>query len=211
MADIKFAEQIADAAHGRNAPSASGKPPQPATAAPDDICYDLIELLFFAYRDFIGDADQILAGYGYGRAHHRVLHFVSRHPGLSVAQLLDILKITKQSLARVLKPLIDDGFVVQREGRSDRRQRLLFVTDKGRALALDLARLQTRRLTRALNDAGPAHEEAAKSVLRHVIEPVEQAAVLDLIRTGIDPSRAPSAVGDGGDKEGGGDSDGDGT
>ena len=77
---------------------------------------DLIELLFFAYRDFISDPDAILAKSNFGRAHHRVLHFVDRNPGLTVADLLDILKITKQSLARVLKELVDSGFIEQRTG-----------------------------------------------------------------------------------------------
>src|SRR5262249_60152332 len=78
--------------------------------------WDIIELLFFAYRDFIGDPDEVLAKFNFGRAHHRVLHFVNRNPGMKVAELLDILKITKQSLGRVLKQLIDDGYVVQKEG-----------------------------------------------------------------------------------------------
>src|ERR1700687_764219 len=89
---------------------------------------DLIELLFFAYRDFVGDPDEVLAKLGFGRAHHRVLHFVNRNPGIKVADLLDILKITKQSLGRVLKQLIDHGYVVQRAGANDRRQRLLHVS-----------------------------------------------------------------------------------
>src|SRR6201986_3710083 len=82
--------------------------------------WDLIELLFFAYRDFIGDPDDVLAKLGFGRAHHRVLHFVNRNPGIKVADLLGILKITKQSLGRVLKQMIDQGYVVQREGAHDR-------------------------------------------------------------------------------------------
>src|SRR6202044_3238897 len=94
--------------------------------------FDLIELLFFAYRDFVGDADEVLAKLGFGRAHHRVLHFVNRNPGMKVAELLGILKITKQSLGRVLKQLIDEGYVEQRTG-ADRRQRLLFVSAKGEA------------------------------------------------------------------------------
>ena len=85
----------------------------------------LIELLFFAYRDFVSDPDEILGQFGFGRAHHRVLHFVGRDPGMTVQQLLDILRITKQSLGRVLKELIDKGYVYQREGETDRRQRLL--------------------------------------------------------------------------------------
>ena len=94
--------------------------------------WDVIELLFFAYRDFIGDPDDVLAKFGFGRAHHRVLHFVNRNPGMKVAELLDILKITKQSLGRVLKQLIDQGYVLQKEGENDRRQRLLLRHAEGR-------------------------------------------------------------------------------
>src|SRR5208283_3158211 len=112
--------------------------------------FDLTELLFFAYRDFIGDADRLLESFQFGRAHHRVLHFVSRHPGLTIAELLDILKITKQSLNRVLKELLDKGYVESHAGVSDRRQRLLFPTAEGRRLALELARLQSGRFSRAL-------------------------------------------------------------
>ena len=94
--------------------------------------WDIIELLFFAYRDFVSDPDDVLAKFGFGRAHHRVLHFVNRHPGMKVADLLDMLRITKQSLGRVLKQLVDQGYVVQKEGENDRRQRLLYVTRKAR-------------------------------------------------------------------------------
>src|SRR5216684_5357390 len=125
--------------------------------------WDVIELLFFAYRDFVGDADEVLAKLGFGRAHHRVLHFVNRNPGMKVADLLDTLRITKQSLGRVLKQLIDQGFVLQKEGANDRRQRLLFVTPKGEALALKLAGLQSGRIARALSELGPdAHEAACR-------------------------------------------------
>ena len=111
-----------------------------AAPAPDaTVPYDLIELLFFAYRDFVGGPDLILAEYGFGRAHHRVLHFVDRHPGLTIAELLDILRITKQSLNRVLKELIEQGYIAQRTGTSDRRHRLLTCTPEGRQLARRLA------------------------------------------------------------------------
>jgi DNA-binding MarR family transcriptional regulator len=133
--------------------------------------YDLIELLFFAYRDFIGDADERLAGLGFGRAHHRVLHFVNRHPGMRVAELLDILKITKQSLGRVLRDLVDDGYVIQKAGPADRRQRLLSLTPKGEALARDLALLQTRRFARALHECGPGARDAARRFLTAMIDP----------------------------------------
>src|SRR5579862_8559120 len=90
--------------------------------------FDLIELMFFAYRDFVGDADRILERLRFGRAHHRVLHFVNRQPGLTIAELLDILKITKQSLSRVLKDLVDTDHIEVAAGTLDRRQRLLYPT-----------------------------------------------------------------------------------
>src|ERR1700720_3468077 len=103
---------------------------EPVETVPQEPCWDIIELLFFAYRDFVGDPDHVLAKFGFGRAHHRVLHFINRNPGIKVADLLVILKITKQSLGRVLKQLVDEGYVAQREGANDRRQRLLFATPK---------------------------------------------------------------------------------
>ncbi|WP_460448941.1 MarR family winged helix-turn-helix transcriptional regulator [Alsobacter sp. SYSU BS001988] len=147
---------------------------------PDRPLYDLIELLFFAYRDFVGDPDRTLEQYGFGRAHHRVLHFVDRNPGLTIAALLDILKITKQSLNRVLKELLEKGYVEQRAGKSDRRQRLLFPTPRGRALALDLARMQTRRIARALEESGPGSDAAARRFLAAMVEPAERPTVARL-------------------------------
>ncbi|WP_280775466.1 MarR family transcriptional regulator [Rhizobium sp. SG_E_25_P2] len=127
-----------------------------------DIDFEIIELLFFAYRDFISDPDAILEKSGFGRAHHRVVHFVNRRPGMTVADLLDTLNITKQSLARVLKQLIDSGYIAQREGPDDRRQRRLYPTRAGRELALALARPQSRRIASAL---GGADDEARGAVL----------------------------------------------
>lgn len=124
-----------------------------------------VELLFFAYRDFTCDPDAVLEEYGFGRAHHRVLHFVNRHPGLRVAQLLDILRITKQSLARVLKQLIDESFVVQRAGANDRRERLLYLTAKGARLAEKLTTLQVQRIEHALAEAGPEADAATRRFL----------------------------------------------
>ncbi len=147
----------------------------------DQPAYDLIELLFFAYRDFVADPDRILAEYGFGRAHHRVLHFVDRHPGLTIAELLDILRITKQSLNRVLKELIEQGYIAQRTGTSDRRHRLLTCTPQGRALAQRLAGVQGERVRRALAEVGPALREPAGRFLLAMIEPEERAAVSRLI------------------------------
>jgi len=151
--------------------------------------WDLIELLFFAYRDFVGDPDDVLAKFGFGRAHHRVLHFVNRNPGMKVAALLDILKITKQSLGRVLKQLIDQGYIEQREGERDRRQRLLHVTPKGADLALRLAHLQTTRIARALGEFGPGAHEAARKFLVAMIDPEGRERVLRLIDRAERPRR----------------------
>jgi DNA-binding MarR family transcriptional regulator len=126
---------------------------------------ELIELLFFAYRDFIADADRELANLDFGRAHHRVLYFVNRRPGMTVAELLDILRITKQSLARVLKQLIDAGHITQRSGPTDRRQRLLYPTAEGRALIVRLSRSQSRRIHKALLDAGENNRAAIAKFL----------------------------------------------
>jgi DNA-binding MarR family transcriptional regulator len=151
--------------------------PQSQTAATEPV-WDIIELLFFAYRDFVGDPDEVLIKLGFGRAHHRVLHFVNRNPGMKVAELLDILRITKQSLGRVLKQLIDQGYVLQREGAQDRRQRLLFVTPKGETLALKLAMLQTERIGRAFAELGPGAHEAARRFLAAMIDTENRDGVL---------------------------------
>lgn len=161
------------------------KSPAAASALPvAEPLWDLIELLFFAYRDFVGDPDEVLIKLGFGRAHHRVLHFVNRNPGMKVAELLDILRITKQSLGRVLKQLIDQGYILQREGAQDRRQRLLYVTPKGEQLALKLAALQTERLSRALAELGPGAHEASRRFLAAVIDTENRDAVLRQIARG---------------------------
>jgi DNA-binding MarR family transcriptional regulator len=156
---VTRSDQISTAVQDRGAAQAASVP---------DIA--LIELVFFGYRDFIGEPDRVLARYGFGRAHHRVLHFVNRLPGLTIAALLDILGITKQSLARVLKDLIDGGFVEQRAGADDRRQRLLHLTGKGSALATELAERQGRRIAEALDEAGPESRETIARFLMGLIE-----------------------------------------
>jgi DNA-binding MarR family transcriptional regulator len=146
-----------------------------------DLRWEIIELLFFAYRDFVGDADNELEAFGFGRAHHRVLHFVHRYPGLKVADLLDVLRITKQSLGRVLKQLLDEGYIVQRTGNNDRRQRLLFATAKGEALVGKLAGLQTDRINRAMRDISPAGTDAVRQFLRAMIDHDDPDKVLQTI------------------------------
>ncbi|HWE79919.1 MAG TPA: MarR family transcriptional regulator [Pseudolabrys sp.] len=171
MADINWRSKLMDAAG--DAPERSG-----AAEAP---IWDIIELLFFAYRDFVGDPDEVLSKLGFGRAHHRVVHFVNRNPGMKVADLLDILNITKQSLGRVLKQLVDEGYVLQKEGAQDRRQRLLYATAKGAALSLKLAQLQTERITRAFSELGPGAHEAARRFLTAMIDADNREGVLRLI------------------------------
>jgi DNA-binding MarR family transcriptional regulator len=151
-----------------------------------DLRWDIIELLFFAYRDFVGDADHELEAFGFGRAHHRVMHFVCRYPGLKVADLLDVLRITKQSLGRVLKQLLDEGYIVQKTGNNDRRQRLLYATAKGEALLAKLAGLQTARINRALAEIGASNVEVVRGFLRAMIDREDPDKVLEAI------FRAPS-------------------
>lgn len=176
MADIKLSAKSVDpdaSAERRAAGNSQATASEPV--------WDIIELLFFAYRDFVGDADEVLDRIGFGRAHHRVLHFVNRNPGMKVADLLDILNITKQSLGRVLKQLVDQGYVLQKEGAQDRRQRLLYVTPKGEALALKLAGLQTERIKRAFAELGPGTHEAAHRFLTAMIDADNREGVLRLI------------------------------
>jgi DNA-binding MarR family transcriptional regulator len=147
----------------------------------EEPAYDLIELFFFAYRDFVSDPDRLLADFSFGRAHHRVLHFVDRQPGLTIAELLDILRITKQSLNRVLKELIEKSFIESRTGTSDRRQRLLHTTQKGHDLSLRLDNLQTRRIMRALADLDRPAKECVSNYLLSMIDADERAHVERLV------------------------------
>ncbi len=174
MADINFSIPS-------TAPDSRAGEAHAPVAAPADLRWDIIELLFFAYRDFVGDADHELEAFGFGRAHHRVLHFVYRYPGLKVADLLDVLRITKQSLGRVLKQLLDEDYIVQKAGNNDRRQRLLFATAKGEALVAKLAGLQTDRLNRALRDIGPEGADTVRQFLRAMIDRDDPDKVLETI------------------------------
>ena len=171
MADINWRPKLVDP---------SGDAPDRPGAAGEPI-WDIIELLFFAYRDFVSDPDDVLAKFNFGRAHHRVLHFVNRHPGMKVADLLDVLKITKQSLGRVLKQLIDEGYIVQREGAQDRRQRLLYITPAGEGLAMQLAALQTARISGVIGELGPAGRETIRRFLSGMIDADDRDRVLRMI------------------------------
>jgi DNA-binding MarR family transcriptional regulator len=170
MVDLNFSMRTAEQ-------RAEGSP----GSRPAVLRWDIIELLFFAYRDFVGDADHVLEEFGFGRAHHRVIHFVHRYPGLKVADLLDVLRITKQSLGRVLKQLLDEGYIVQKAGAKDRRERLLFATAKGEALVAKLAGLQTDRITRAMGELDSAGADTVRRFLRGMIDRDDPDKVLEAI------------------------------
>lgn len=151
----------------------------------DDQLRQGIELMFFAYRDFTADPDRILDAHGYGRAHHRALHFVNRRPGLMVNELLDILGVTKQSLNRVLRQLVEDAMIDSRIGAVDRRQRNLHLTERGRALEQELSAAQRRRMRGAFSTAGPDAVHGFRKVLEAMIDPELRERVLG----GLDASR----------------------
>lgn len=150
------------------------------------------DLLFFAYRDFTNAADLILDELGLGRAHHRALHFIGRNPGINVSDLLALLRITKQSLARVLSVLVERGYVAQAPGTDDRRQRLLTLTPSGQALERRLFERQRERLTAAYREAGGAAVDGFRRVMRAIMDP-EARAYID----GAEAARPEPRVRDG--------------
>lgn len=151
------------------------------------------DLLFFGYRDFTAGADAVLAELGMGRAHHRVLHFVGRRPGITVGELLGILGITKQSLGRVLTPLVEGGHVRASAGRNDRRQRLLSLTPKGAALERQLFERQREQVVRAYREAGPVAVEGFRRVMRGLMGPDARAQLERLERASPAPGPGPSS------------------
>ena len=151
------------------------------------------DLLFFAYRDFTGAADAILDELDLGRAHHRALHFIGRNPQISVTELLGILRITKQSLARVLSLLVAQGYVTQAPGRDDRRQRLLSLTAKGEALERRLFARQRERLAAAYRDAGGTAVDGFRRVMRGIMDAAAR-AYIDEAEAAAHDGRTPSAV-----------------
>ncbi len=145
------------------------------------------DLLFFAYRDFTNAADVVLAELGFGRAHHRVLHFVGRSPGITVSDLLGILRITKQSLSRVLSVLLAQGYVAQAPGHADRRQRLLTLTPAGLALERRLYEAQRERIAVAYRAAGAGAVEGFRRVLRGIMDEAARAYLDSPDRAGRGP------------------------
>lgn len=135
------------------------------------------ELMFFSYRAFTSDADEILKGVGFWRAHHRALHFIAGRPDLTVTGLMEILGITKQSLNRVLRELIEKGLVESRVGEKDRRQRMLGVTERGAELERRLAEAQRARVRRAFREAGPDAVAGFRLVLERMLDPETREAL----------------------------------
>ncbi len=150
-----------------------------------------MELLFYAYRDFTAEPDAMLAQYGFGRAHHRVIYFVGRYPGSTVSDLLAILRVTKQSLSRVLGQLVREGFVTQQPGSRDRRQRLLNLTSKGEELERRLSENQRALIARAYRDAGAEAVEGFRKVLLGMIEEQDRAKFGRMSYPGAVPIRRP--------------------
>lgn len=166
-----------DPGRSETALSPAGDPPLVADTDPLDGLRRAIELLYFAYRDFTGDADQVLARYGFGRSHHRVIYFVGRRPGMTVSDLLALLRITKQSLAPVLAQLVEDGFVVQRADDDDRRRRRLFLSDEAAALERQLTEKQAARLATAFASAGEDAARGFMDVLLAMVDPADRGHV----------------------------------
>lgn len=164
---------------------AESRSPAPSLANPlflrEEELRQAIELLFYSYRDFTGEPDELLAKIGFGRAHHRVIYFVGRYPDITVSGLLRILRITKQSLARVLRQLIDQDYIVQQSGTRDRRQRLLHLTDKGVKLERELSSRQRARIARAYRDSGAIAVEGFRKVLLGIVDEENRAAVAQAI------------------------------
>ena len=144
-----------------------------------------IEAMFFAYRGFTADPDRILEGMDYGRAHHRAVHFIGRAPGLTVSSLMAILGVTKQSLNRVLRTLVDDGLVEARIGREDRRERNLYLTDKGSVLERSLSDAQRARMRAAYRAAGPQAVQGFRQVLEAMMDPDMRRAYQGLKEAGL--------------------------
>ena len=167
MTDINFSKGPANP----DSQGAAGTSPAPRAG---ELRWDIIELLFFAYRDFVGDADHELEAFGFGRAHHRVIYFVGRKPGMTVSELLDILKITKQSLSRVLGQLVREGYIVQRPGTADRRQRLLELAPKGAELERRLTEDQRALVARAYRAAGAEAVDGFRRVLLGLVNEADR-------------------------------------
>jgi DNA-binding MarR family transcriptional regulator len=193
LSDAKAGMPVPRPVAASQAPSTEPKGPPPAGSSLLFLREEEIrlaqDLLFFAYRDFTNAADVLLAELGLGRAHHRALHFIGRNPGIPVSDLLAILRITKQSLARVLAALIEQGYVAQTPGRSDRRQRLLSLTPQGQTLERRLFERQRERIVAAYRDAGGPSVEGFRRVMRGIMDETAR-TYIDRAEAAANPNRA---------------------
>ena len=167
MADVKSYHHLYY--QGKNAPAINRKNDADPLFLRQKSLFQAIETLFFAYRDFTAEADLILQHHGYGRAHHRAIYFIARNPNITVTALLDILKITKQSLSRVLRQLVDDGYVIQTTDEYDRRYRHLSLSDKGNQLADELTACQCQMLAKAFKQSGADNVAGFHQVMQSII------------------------------------------
>lgn len=147
----------------------------------DELFLKSTELLYFAYRDYIAWPDEVLQKYGFGRAHHRIIFFVSQNPGMTVAELLKVLNITKQSLSRVLSALIDKGYIVQDIGATDRRKRLLNLTEKGKLLLAEVSEHQKSQMLNACKSAGDEATKGFWKVLMALVSDDNKKEIMSLI------------------------------
>ncbi|GAB5468667.1 MAG: MarR family transcriptional regulator [Rhodospirillales bacterium] len=152
-----------------------------------------IESLFYAYREFTAEPDRILDELGLGRAHHRAIYFIGRYPGITVTELLGILKITKQSLSRVLSQLLRQDYVVQARGTRDQRQRLLTLTEKGCDLERRLTAAQRRRFAAAYKAAGADAVAGFRAVLAGIMEPADRERIEQSLTASADGGEAENA------------------
>lgn len=148
-----------------------------------------MELLFFAYRDFLVEADQVLARHGLGRAHHRALYFIGRHPAITVSELLKLLRITKQSLSRVIGDLTAQNLIAQKPGLRDRRRRHLTLTPRGAEIEHEVTARQRATLARAYRQAGAEAVGGFRKVLAGLIGTEDRA------RFELDAGAAPPRAG----------------
>ena len=129
----------------------------------------VIELLFFAYRDFTSGPDKILEKINFGRAHHRVIYFVGKKNHITIKELLNVLKITKQSLSRVLNQLVSEKFIIVSTG-IDKRTKKLSLTDKGKKLENELSTIQIKKIREVINKFSEENINGFKKILHEMIE-----------------------------------------
>ena len=135
----------------------------------DDQIKDFIEQIFYAYRETYADPKKILKKYSFGTAHHRAIHLIEKYEGLTVSDLLRKLKITKQSLNRVLKDLINNETIILKKGKIDSRQRKIFLNVKGKKLFEEIFLEQKKRIYNAFKNSDSDSVIKFKNVLKKIV------------------------------------------